>query len=33
MQYRIVKSNSHKGLEDEINKAATDGWVMSRQVV
>ena len=25
-EYRIVKSNTHTGLEEEINKAATEGW-------
>jgi hypothetical protein len=25
-EYRIVKSNTHTGLADEINKAATEGW-------
>jgi hypothetical protein len=25
-EYRIVKSNTHTGLEKEINKAAADGW-------
>lgn len=24
--YRIVKSNTHQGLEEEINKAAAEGW-------
>jgi len=24
--YRIVKSNTHTGLADEINRAAADGW-------
>ena len=24
--YRIVKSSTHTGLEEEINKAAVDGW-------
>ena len=25
-EYRIVKASTHTGLEDEINKAATEGW-------
>ena len=25
-EYRIVKSNTHTGLEEQINKAATEGW-------
>jgi hypothetical protein len=25
-EYRIVKSNTHYGLEEEINKAAVEGW-------
>ena len=25
-EYRIVRSGTHTGLEDEINKAAADGW-------
>jgi hypothetical protein len=25
-EYRIVKSNTHTGLEEEINKGATEGW-------
>jgi hypothetical protein len=25
-KYRIIKSSTHHGLEDEINKAAADGW-------
>ncbi|HEY7466773.1 MAG TPA: hypothetical protein VIB47_08780 [Dehalococcoidia bacterium] len=24
--YRIVKSGTHNGLADEINKAAAEGW-------
>ena len=26
VKYRIVKSNTHQGLEEEINKAAAEGW-------
>jgi hypothetical protein len=26
VEYRIVKSNTHTGLEEQINKAATEGW-------
>jgi hypothetical protein len=25
-EYRIVKSNTHAGLEEGINKAASEGW-------
>ncbi len=25
-EYRIVKSNTHAGLEEQINKAAAEGW-------
>ena len=25
-EYRIVKSKTHTGLEEEMNKAAAEGW-------
>ena len=25
-EYKIIKSKTHTGLEQEINKAASDGW-------
>ena len=26
MEYKIVKSDTHSGLEGEINRAVTEGW-------
>jgi len=26
VEYRIIKSKTHTGLEEEINKAAAEGW-------